>query len=154
MTKEWILPELKAEIEAARKHKELRERAKKESELFDRELFPRYALIDAALWSSEIYNLLFNDANAVYCSLFKGVTGENLQTVAPYLVDLQLNEEFNSVIKQKKNQVERRVMWIHTELGIDELRTHFRHFLRMKTENDKYIYSRFYDPYVANSVFL
>jgi hypothetical protein len=151
MTKEWILPEVKAEIEARIKHQRQHEEEKQKDEFFSKELLPRYALIDAALWGSDIDSLLLSDA--VYRSLFKGEQGEQLQTVAPYLVDLHLNEEFANKIKQNKSKTDRRVMWLHSELSIDDLRKHLRHFLRMKTESGAYIYSRFYDPYVANCVF-
>jgi|GEM_PF-2984301 len=147
---EWILPEVKAEIEARKRHQRQHEQEKQKDEFLNKELSPRYALVDAALWGNDMDDLLFSDA--IYRSLFRGAMLQQHKTVAPYLADLHLNEDFINKIKQNKNQIERRVTWLHSELGIDDLRKHLRRFLRMKTESGMYIYFRFYDPYVANCV--
>jgi len=147
----WILPETQKEIEAFRQE-ELEKRQSVESNCFsDNNLSPNYVLIDAALWDTDI-NMLFLDEKIIYKSLFRGSTGEKLWSVAPYLVDISSNEKLVKQIKEM-NPVERRVMWLSSSLNIDELRKHLRRFLRMKKEDGDYIYFRFYDPFVANTVF-
>jgi hypothetical protein len=149
MENTWILPEVKAEIEAINRRQKQKEQEKIDEELFREALSPRYVLIDAALWENDIDDVLLS--NVTYRSLFRGSTGEKLWNVAPYLVDVSSNEEFIKKIKGK-NTVERRVAWLHSSLDIDALRKHLRRFLRMKTEDGRYLYFRFYDPYVVNTV--
>ena len=149
MENTWILPEVRAEIDAMLKDRRQRAQAKRESELYDGELFPRYALIDAALWGDDIDALL---PLAVRRSLFGGATGNQLRTVAPHLVDVGADDELAEQLKSGRD-IERRVTWLHSELSINDLRNHLRRFLRMKTEAGAYLYFRFYDPYVVNVVF-
>jgi len=112
---------------------------------------PRYVLVDAALWQENIDSLWLE--GFTYRSLFRGTAQQKLYTVAPYLVDISVSGvEFIKEIVQQ-DPVKRRVTWLHSELSIDDLRKHLRRFLRMKTKTGMYIYSRFYDPYVADCVF-
>jgi hypothetical protein len=150
MEKKWILPEVKAEIEAMKRYQRQKEQEKKDKELFRETLSPRYLLIDAALWDRDVNDIF--SGNVAYRSLFRGATGKELWSVAPYLVDAGSNEDFIRRIKDK-NQVDRRITRLHSDLDIDALRKHLRHFLRVKTEDGRYLYFRFYDPYVVNTVF-
>jgi hypothetical protein len=147
---EWILPEVKAENEAIRQAQKQRAQEKKDEEFFREALSPRYVLIDAALWDNDVDDIFFGDV--AFYSLYRGSAGEQLWNVAPYLVDLHSNANFIDLIN-KKDPVKRRVTWLHSSLNLADLRKHLRRFLRMKTEPGMSVYFRFYDPYVANTVF-
>ena len=151
MTNKWILPHVQAEIDALKKFQEARKQ-KYENEKFLKSKFcPNYVLIDAALWGTNI-DMILMDESVTYRSLFRGSTGEELWSVAPYLVSVSDNEELVNKIK-KQDPVERRVTWLQSSENIDDLRKHLRRFLRMKREDGSYIYFRFYDPFVVNAVF-
>jgi len=149
----WILPDVQKELDSLKEQK-----AKADSEravkAFGTDLKPNYVIIDAALWGTDI-DILFLDPAVKYRSLFRGSTGEKLWSVAPYLVDISSSETFiekmNLLIE--KDPMERRVMWLSAPINIDTLRKHLRYFLKMRKEDRSYIYFRFYDPYIVNSVF-
>ena len=147
----WILPETAAEIASQKANRQQNIQKQQTNELFAKELVPRYVLVDAALWQNKM-NIL-NEGKFTYCSLFRGSNEEILQSVAPYLVDMVSadREIINKVVQE--NPIEYRVMCLHSNLDLDSLRKHLRRFLRMKTETGMYLYSRFYDPYVANCIF-
>jgi hypothetical protein len=147
----WILPETAAQIASQKAQGQQRIQEQQINELFAKELAPRYALIDAALWQNDMSVLRLQEFT--YCSLFKGSAKEQLATVAPYLVDLESadKESINEIVKE--NPIERRILRLHSELDLGNLHKHLRHFLRMKTEAGLSIYSRFYDPYVASCLF-
>jgi hypothetical protein len=150
----WILPELKKDIDALKQKEIANKEDLKDEDFLDNNLCPNYILIDAALWSNDI-DLLFLDEDVVYRSLFKGSTGEELWSVAPYLADISSNEGLVEKIKEinRNEPINRRITWLSSPLNIDELRKHLRRFLRMKREDDSYVYFRFYDPFVIKKVF-
>jgi len=115
------------------------------------EINKEYRIIDAALWDDEI-NTAFSLADQ-NCSLF-AVKGKDIElvSVTPYLFECTKNEEFNKWIRHKE-QKGLRSLYISSEMSFEQLRKHLRNFLRMKKENGKYIYFRFYDPYVVNTIF-
>jgi len=151
MENNWILPEVQKDIDALKQEELVKKQNLEDSRFLEGDLHPNYVLIDAALWGTEI-NILLLDENVTYKSLFRGSTGEELWSVAPYLVDISSNEELVKKIREK-DAIEHRVTWLSSSLNIDELRKHLRRFLRMKTEKGEYIYFRFYDPFVTNTVF-
>ncbi|NDV57532.1 DUF4123 domain-containing protein [Bacteroides sp. 519] len=135
MNNNWILPETQKDVDILRQE-ELTQKQNTESEAFlSNSLSPNYVLIDAALWGTDV-DILLLDPTIVYRSLFRGSTGEELWSVAPYLVDISTNEKLIQIIKEK-DPVDRRVTWLSSSLGIDELRKHLRHFLRMRKAIDK-----------------
>lgn len=146
----WLIPSERARIDAMlaseRAKKDAKEREQK-SNLDDK---PNYVLIDAALWQEDIEIIFSSDLP--YRSLFRGSTGEKLWSVAPYLLDINGQEGFVQKI-QAMDKIQRRVAWISSTLDIDSLRKHLRRFLRLKKEDESYIYFRFYDPYVIQSTF-
>jgi len=148
MNNRWILPEVQEEVNKL-KELEMEIESDKICSIF--ELSPNYVLLDAALWGTDI-DILFLSENAIYRSLFRGSTGKELWSVAPYLVDISSNEELVQKIKEE-DPIERRVTWLSSSLDIDGLRKHLRRFLRMKRDDGSYIYFRFYDPFVVNAVF-
>jgi len=148
---EWILSDVRKDIDILSKQQISKENEFEEDTFFKDGLNPNYVLIDAALWGTDI-NMFLLDEAVIYRSLFRGTTGEELWSVAPYLVDISSQKKLIDEIK-KKDTVERRVTWISSSLDIDELRKYLRRFLRVKRENGSYIYFRFYDPFVVNNVF-
>lgn len=151
---DWILPDVKRDIDAL-KQNEIAKKKDLENEYFsDNNLCPNYILIDAALWGNDI-DLLFLDEDVIYRSLFRGSTGEELWSVAPYLVDISSDEGLVKKIKEinRNEPINRRITWLSSPLNIDDLRKHLRRFLRMKREDRSYMYFRFYDPFVVNTVF-
>jgi hypothetical protein len=113
-----------------------------------------YTLLDGAVWQEdmEIARLY----NASYHSLFRGSSAENWNEVAPYLFCCASDtEEFNEWVENKEQEspLERRVMRLTSSLDLDGLRKHLRRFLRVKNEDRKWLFFRFYDPFVMMDAF-
>ncbi|MDR0332282.1 MAG: DUF4123 domain-containing protein [Dysgonamonadaceae bacterium] len=111
---------------------------------------PNYVLIDGALWGNDLRKAKQKNKNR--CSLYKGATGKELDSAAPYLFCVEADSEFEKWVKEQ-DPAKRHVMWLHSSVTLEELRKHFRRFLRMKNEKGTYIYFRFYSPRVFNCVF-
>lgn len=144
----WLAPSERARIDAMLASEQAKKDAKEREQKSNLEDKPNYVLIDAALWQEDIEIIFSSDLP--YRSLFRGSTGEKLWSVAPYLLDISEQKEFVQKI-QAMDKIQRRVAWISSTLDIDSLRKHLRRFLRLKKEDDSYIYFRFYDPYVIQS---
>jgi len=112
---------------------------------------PRYAIIDAALWQED--KEVLKEEGFTYRSLYRGSMQIELHSVAPYLVDISVSgrEFIDEMVKQRP--IERRVLWLHSELSIEDLRNHLRRFIYMKTDTNNRVFFRFYDPFVVNSTF-
>lgn len=146
----WLTPSERARINAMLASEQVKKDVKERDLKSNLEDKPNYVLIDAALWQEDI-EIVFS-SGLPYRSLFRGSTGEQLWSVAPYLLDVSGQEEFVRKI-QAMDKIQRRVSWISSTLDIDSLRKHLRRFLRIKREDGSYIYFRFYDPYVIQTVF-
>ncbi|WP_051697472.1 DUF4123 domain-containing protein [Prevotella sp. 10(H)] len=146
----WILPNIKDELGVIQEEQTLKQREQEEKEFLHNLPLPNYVLIDAALWGDEIHTLFAS--KATYHSLFRGSTGLELWSVAPYLVDATSDENFIQQIRINSS-INKRLTWLYSTLNIDALRKHLRRFLRMKKEDGSYIYFRFYDPHVVDTVF-
>ena len=99
-----------------------------------------YLLLDKALIDLDKNNIKGK-------SLFSGKTGEMLDSVAPYLCNFEMSSiEFNTFLTRNEN-----INWgimIDTAMTFDQLHSHLRKFLYVKTEDGKKLYFRFYDPSV------
>lgn len=146
----WILPHIQKDIDELKREDAFKKSEQIEKDLIEHLPSPNYVLIDAALWGDEIEELFAS--KTIYRSLFRGSTGLELWSVAPYLVDISSNLKIIELIGTK-HPIDRRVTWLHSNLNIDELRKHLRRFLRLKQGDGNYIYFRFYDPYVIDAVF-
>lgn len=146
----WFAPSERARIDAMLASEQAKKDAREREQKSSLEDKPNYVLIDAALWQEDI-EIIFA-SGLPYRSLFRGSTGEQLWSVAPYLLDISRQDEFVQKI-QAMDKIQRRVSWIASTLDIDSLRKHLRRFLRLKREDESYIYFRFYDPYVIQSTF-
>lgn len=111
-----------------------------------------YILLDGALWQEDMDPA--RQAGASYRSLYRGKPAEELGSVAPYLFLLSGNKSFEEWVNNRvqRDPESRRVLRLESTLDIDELRRHLRRFLRVKTEDGKWLLFRLYDPYVINCV--
>jgi hypothetical protein len=148
---DWIFPEAKAAMDA------MKRRQWQQEPLQQEEVLPvvkvplhNYVLIDAALWQEDAY--IAKQHGTLYRSLYCGKPAVELINVAPYLFCVPENNDFEKWVngKVEKSPVERRLLRIASSLDMEGLRRHLRRFLRMKKQAGGYMYSRFYDPYMAN----
>ena len=82
-----------------------------------------------------------------FLSLYMGESEASLSAVAPYLFSYQPGSEFGKWLLEK-GWGKSWGIFVEAELTLEELRKHFRKFLLVKTEDDKELYFRFYDPRV------
>lgn len=116
--------------------------------LFHGEFQPLFALLDAAR-DPMILKLLI-ESKEEYQSLYQGAQGEKLVNFAPYLVRLPkqtpLLEKLISNGWGKSWGI-----FLTCDKPLQEVRSHFRHFLMVRTEEGKDLYFRFYDPRVLRT---
>lgn len=99
-----------------------------------------YVVIDKALVDLDKINIKGE-------SLFLGKTGEMLDSVAPYLCQIELPaDSFISLISNPPH--ERWGIILKSDLDFKSIHHHLRKFLYVKTEQGKKLYFRFYDPSV------
>ncbi len=111
----------------------------------DQNFKPNYIVVDGARLLSALSELI--DKNKEHICLYKGLAEETLSAFAPYLLTFGKNEVFDSwYLQQSKN--ESWGIFIKSKLSLDELSTHLRKFLKVKNEDGKQLYFRFYDPRV------
>lgn len=132
------LEELKRREAAARVLPTLREIAAKE---------PLFVMVDAAR-DDRILELLRQSVEA-HDSLYEGIQGEHLATVAPYLAG---PFQSDSVLLDRlvmEGWGRRWGSYVTSRESFKELRRHFRRFLMVELEeNAERVYFRFYDPWV------
>jgi hypothetical protein len=105
-----------------------------------------YALVDAA-HSPQILPLMKADRLLHHDCLYAGSLPLDLARVAPYLVLLDRDLRFTETLLDRgwgKNWA----VYLTTSALPDELRRHFRRFLRVWDERGKALLFRFYDPRV------
>ncbi|MCC8035021.1 MAG: DUF4123 domain-containing protein [Rikenellaceae bacterium] len=105
-----------------------------------------YLILDGALWKEDMELAL--QSGSPNRSLYRGKPAEELYRVAPYLFELSGCDDFEKWVnrRESKDPLGRRTLRMVSDLPIDELRKHLRRFLRVKKENGKILYYRFYDP--------
>lgn len=106
----------------------------------------KYAILDSAILEGHRY---FGLEQAIqYQSLFMGKTGELLDSVAPYLLEIKEDhEEFITWFVQSKRHTTGGII-LNSNVLFRDLHKHFRNFLYVKTEESKKLYFRYYDPRV------
>lgn len=109
-----------------------------------------YALLDAA--RDERILRLLKRSSEEYASLYEGPEGEELAEVAPYLVRLEPDSPLLQQLLEK-GWGNAWGVYLFSEAPFPEVRRHFRHFLKVQTEEGKQLHFRFYDPRVLR-VFL
>ena len=109
-----------------------------------------YAILDGARTFDIPFRL--RSANVAHDSLYHGRSKEVLWHVAPHLVRCeQKSAFFHWVLEQGWS--DSWGIFLTSRASLEDLRTHFRRFLLVKTEDDRELYFRFYDPRVLR-VFL
>jgi len=113
--------------------------------LFGTEDTSTYAVLDGA----SVPDLLKKLASVPeeHACLYRGEIEPDLAEVAPYLVKLRTESEFTDWLLEEGWGNHWGIFAI-TTVGLEALRRHFRHFLRVKDHTGKILYFRFYDPRV------
>jgi len=109
-----------------------------------------YALLDAAR-DGRIARLL-DQSPEEHASLYEGPQGEELAEVAPYLVRLEPHSPLLAELL-RRGWGNAWGLYLFSEEPFRLVRRHFRHFLKVRTEEGRELYFRFYDPRVLR-VFL
>jgi len=104
-----------------------------------------YALVDAAR-SESIYPKLMAAEAASVC-LHRGKKAEELAWVAPYLVQLEREDPLTHWLLES-GWGKSRCVFVLSSASLQELKRHFRTFLKVYDEKGKGYFFRFYDPRV------
>jgi len=104
-----------------------------------------YAILDAAR-NEKIYKLLMGCSEEYTC-LYNGEIPKVLARVAPYLIKLPSNSDLFDQIYQEGFYDNWGVFFVSNDSGKD-LKRHFQKMLRVKTEDGRRLYFRYYDPRV------
>ena len=109
---------------------------------------PLYAILDAAR-DPRVLKLLL-ESKEQYQSLYQGKSADQLLHFAPYLVRLPKR---SPLIEQliKNGWGKSWGIYLTCDQPFETVRSHFRHFLIVKTEAGKDLYFRFYDPRVLQA---
>ena len=109
---------------------------------------PNYILLDAARLFVRIHEA--TAINPEHRSLYEGRSEEPLADLGPFLFTVPNDETFVNWYSSNGWGNAWGVL-IETEASFDELFEHFRNFLLVKTDEDKELYFRFYDPRVLKT---
>jgi hypothetical protein len=104
-----------------------------------------YAVLDGASIPDLLPNMLA--APEEHACLYRGELEPDLAEVAPYLVKLRQESSFTEWILSEGWGNHWGIFAV-SQIGLEALRRHFRHFLRVKDPAGKVLYFRFYDPRV------
>jgi hypothetical protein len=115
--------------------------------LFAHEDESTYAVLDGASVPELVAKL--SDAREEWACLYRGELEPDLAEVAPYLVKLRSESPLTDWILSEGWGNHWGIFAI-TQAGLEALRRHFRHFLRVKDDTGKVLYFRFYDPRVLH----
>ena len=101
-------------------------------------------------------NAYFQNRTAFFketISLFKGTIDEDLKEVAPYLCSDNFSHEAitteDRAFLETEEQNIHSLIWLSSDMNINELHTHLQHFLSAKLKNGREALLRFYDPRVV-----
>lgn len=102
-----------------------------------------YAVLDASQ-SSDI-PVTLEGLNCEYRCLFDGQVGDDLSTVAPYLVRMtRYSDVWDWFAAEGFGK--RWGLMIRTDMSLPRLKTHLKKFLRVKLEDGEKVYFKFYRP--------
>jgi len=85
-----------------------------------------------------------------HCCLLSGKMDVDLANAAPYLIKLEKTSPFTEWLLKGWGKHFGIYCIINRQVSFDELRTHFRGLLTVKTHDGHTVYFRFYDPRVLN----
>jgi hypothetical protein len=106
----------------------------------------KYFVIDGAKAGTELDNLLSYEKPAC---LFSGDIEKKLDDVAPYLIEINDNNEIKDYLLNKVGN-QGWGIFIDTDCSFQELLNHLRSLLIVKTEDNRELLFRFYDPRVLS----
>ena len=104
-----------------------------------------YLLFDSAKSEANINRAVHQ--NKLYQSLYKGRSEEDLADVAPYLFSFEFKSNFSNWYLEN-GWGNSWGVFVQSQCDFEQVYTHFRKFLLVKTENGQELYFRFYDPRV------
>ncbi len=104
-----------------------------------------YVILDAARIFGELDTA--QRLQSKFLSLYKGQSEELLSSVAPYIFQYQSGSEFSNWLMEK-GYGNAWGVFIMSAVSLEDLQSHFRRFLMVKTEDGRELYFRFYDPRV------
>jgi len=104
-----------------------------------------WAILDAAIDESIAGAL--EKAKLDCCCLFSGRLISALKNAAPYLVKLRFGHAFTEYLVSEAWD-RHWCVFFQADASMEELRLHLKQFLRVKDQNGRRLYFRFYDPRV------
>jgi len=113
--------------------------------LFSQEDISTYAVLDGASVPDLLPKLA--EAKEEWACLYRGELEPDMAEVAPYLVKLRAESPFTDWLLSE-GWGNHWGIFALTQTGLEALRRHFRHFLRVKDPSSRVLYFRFYDPRV------
>jgi hypothetical protein len=114
-------------------------------DLLAKDLQPLYALLDASREPSVLKVIL--ESKEEHQSLYEGAQGAQLAHFAPYLVRVPNKSGLIDTLAQQAWSKSWGV-FVTSDLPLNELRPHFRHYLNVKLPDGQQVYFRYYDPRV------
>jgi hypothetical protein len=108
-------------------------------------MMSNYFLLDAAKAGAELFTA--QRLNGRNRSLYKGRAEEDLATVAPYLFDISGNSAFMEWYF-KTGWGKSWGVLLFADCSLELLYRHFRTFLIVRTDDNRSLYFRYYDPRV------
>ena len=116
-----------------------------EREIARQESLRFFALVDSA--RSETLPALLRDTEVEGSCLFPGEVPEVLRDAAPFLVELVPRSELLQAFFDQ-GWTDHWGVALSTRLDFTALRRHFRNLLKVKTDDGRKLYFRYYDPRV------
>ena len=105
----------------------------------------QYLILDATLMGSDID--LAKAFDAPYRCLYEGKAATQLASVAPYLFQVNENQNLLNWFAKQKGKDKWGII-LESRADFKTIHSHFRKFMIVKTETGKKFYLRFYDPRV------
>lgn len=104
-----------------------------------------YIILDAARAEQNMFEA--RKLNKKFVSLYRGEAEEDLSDVAPYLFTFENGSPFANWFLENGWGNSWGIL-VKSDFSFEELRSHFRRFLLVKTDDGAELYFRFYDPRV------
>lgn len=108
-------------------------------------MYSIFIILDAAKVEDDLH--IAKEMCSQHSCLYKGESKENLGDVAPWLFELQKDEEFMNWLIEKASNNKWGII-LRTECDFASINSHLRKFLIVHTEEGNEMYFRFYDPRV------
>lgn len=127
----------------------MEERTKRIADIFRNSRLPIFAILDAAR-NEDILTLL-HDGGEKFKSLFEGQKADDWAEAAPYLVELPPDSGLLPTLI-KEGWGDHWGIYLASDAEFDLLRSHFRRFLIVDSEDLGQVFFRFYDPRVLRAI--